>query len=247
PYSANARAWPVRARRRHIRRGVGSARRQRWTTRGPIAPPPRWFRHRRSRWPEASRRTRPAGLTTRISDRPLLPDAHDQSVFYRGNFLTPFARGPFEAGHAPGVEGDALQHVLRPFQLRVMHAQNFLALVLLQAVQSTRAAPQEQRLFFLRAHGHDDVRRDALLVNDLVAGGVILRRRQAQGRAVSQRQDFLHRAFAEGLLADDDRVRNTRRRRVLQAASDDFRSARAAVVDENRQRQVRMRTSAGSV
>src|SRR5437867_983708 len=189
----------------------------------------------------------PRGPATRISTQPLRPGAHRQSLFCRGNFLNSFARHFFEAGHAPRVERDAFQHVLRPLQLRVMHAQNFLALVLLQAIQTARAAPQEQRLLFFRGHGHADVRRDAFLVNDLVAGGVIFCRRQAQGRAVSPMQDFLHRAFAEGLLADDDRVRNTRRRRVLQAAGDDFRSARAAVVDENRQRQVRMRTSAGSV
>src|SRR6266853_614610 len=182
----------------------------------------------------------PGGLTTRISDVPLSPGAHGQLVFCRGNFLIPFARRSFAAGHAPRVERDALEPVFGPFQLRVMHAQNFLALFIVQAIQSARVAPQEQRLFFFRGHGHDDVRRDAFLVNDLVAGGVIFRRRQAQGRAVSQRQDFLHRAFAESLLADDDGVRNARGCRVLQAAGDDFRSARAADVHQNNQWQVGM-------
>src|SRR5947199_419118 len=189
---------------------------------------------------------RPArGLATRVSDLPLLPAAHGQSLFCRSNFLVPLARGFFEADNAPRVERDPLQYVLRPFQLRVMHAQNLLPLLLLQGLQSAGAAPQEQGLFFFRGHGHDNVRRDAFLVNHLVARRVVFRRRQAQGRAVSQRQNFLHRAFAKGLLADDDRMRNAGRRRVLQTAGDDFRSARAAVVDENRQRQVRMRAAAG--
>src|SRR5881396_1257584 len=187
----------------------------------------------------------PRGLATRTSNQPLRLGVHRQSLFCRGNFLNSFARHFFEAGHAPRVESDAFQHVLGPLQLRVMHAQDLLALVLLQAIQTARAAPQEQRLFFFRGHGHADVRRDAFLVNDLVAGGVIFCRRQAQGRAVAQGQDFLHRAFAESLLADNDGVRNAHGRRVLQAAGNDFRSARAADIDENRQRQVRMRAATG--
>src|SRR2546422_4337110 len=112
----------------------------------------------------------PRGLTTRTSNLPSRFGAHGQSVFCRGNFLIPFAHRFFEAGYAPCVERDAFQHVLSPFQLRVMHVQNLLALLLLQAIQSARAAPQEQGLFFFRGHGHDDVRRDAFFVNDLVAG-----------------------------------------------------------------------------
>src|SRR6266566_1523393 len=98
----------------------------------------------------------PRGLAARISLLPLLPPAHGQSVLCRGNFLSPFARGSFQAGHAPRVERDALEHVLRPFQLPVMHAQDFLALLRAQSIQPARTAPQEQRLFFFRAHRHDD-------------------------------------------------------------------------------------------
>src|SRR5206468_6858598 len=110
----------------------------------------------------------PRSLATTISPLPLLPAAHSQSVFCRGHFLILFARRSFQTRHAPRVERDALEHVLRPFQLRVMHAQHLLPLLLRQPVQSSRAAPQEQRLFFFRAHGHNNVRRDAFLVNDLV-------------------------------------------------------------------------------
>src|SRR5437762_428661 len=84
----------------------------------------------------------PRGLTSRVSDLALRPGAHGQSVLCRGNFLILFARRSFEAGHAPRVERDAFQHVLCPFQLRVMHAQNLLLLFRLQTIQSTRAAPQ---------------------------------------------------------------------------------------------------------
>src|SRR6266516_2067382 len=76
----------------------------------------------------------PRGLATRISNLPLRPGAPRQSLFCRGHFLDSFARHSFEAGHAPRVERDAFQHVLGPFQLRVVHAQNFLALFPDQAI-----------------------------------------------------------------------------------------------------------------
>ena len=69
--------------------------------------------------------------------------------------------------------------------------------------------------------------RDAVLVDDFVAGGVILGGGQLQGRAVAQRQDALHRPFAESLFADDDGV-GEGFLIILEAAGHDLGGAGAA-------------------
>ena len=65
-----------------------------------------------------------------------------------------------------------------------------------------------------------------MLVNDFVAGGIILGGGQPQGRAVGQGQNALHGAFAEGLFADDDGVGDGLL--ILQAAGHDLGGAGAA-------------------
>ena len=72
------------------------------------------------------------------------------------------------------------------------------------------------------AHRDDDIGSNAPLVNDLVAGGIIFGRRQAQGRAVLQRQNALHGTFAKSLLAEDKGMAETQRGAVLQTAGHDL-------------------------
>ena len=68
----------------------------------------------------------------------------------------------------------------------------------------------------------------AMLVDELAAGSEILRRGEAGGRAVGQRDDALNRAFAEGGFPDDECAVE-----VLERAGDDLRSAGAGIVGEN--------------
>ena len=124
-----------------------------------------------------------------------------------------------------------------------MDAHGFFPLIGGQRFESAGDAPQKKSLFFFRRHRDDNVRGDPLFVDHLVAGRVVFRCGQAQCGAVSHRQNLLHRTFAKGLFAKNDRPRNARRRRVLQAAGDDFRSAGAAVVDQDHERQIGMRAA----
>src|SRR6267142_1473714 len=79
----------------------------------------------------------------------------------------------------------------------------------------------------------DDVRGDPLAVDRSALGREVLRGRQAQSRAVRERNDRLDRALAEGLGADDDRAAP-----ILERACHDLRRRRAALVDQHDHRQV---------
>jgi hypothetical protein len=67
-----------------------------------------------------------------------------------------------------------------------------------------------------------------VLVDDAVAGRVIFGDGQLEGRAVVERENALHGAFAEGFLAE-----NHRAVQILQTAGDDFRRAGAAEIDQD--------------
>ena len=74
---------------------------------------------------------------------------------------------------------------------------------------------------------HDDVRLDAIAVDDAAAGCVVLRGCQTQSAAVVELDDALHRAFPKALLADHHGVVV-----VLQAAGNNFGGTGAALIDQ---------------
>ena len=86
-----------------------------------------------------------------------------------------------------------------------MEAFNAGAIGFAKGFQPARRAFQQNRGFLFLGHRHFNVRRDTVLMNDLVAGRIIFGGRKFQRRAVIQRKNTLHRAFAEGFFAENDR------------------------------------------
>src|ERR1051326_1445163 len=80
---------------------------------------------------------------------------------------------------------------------------------------------------------HLDVGNDPRRLDRPPARRVVARRRQAEGRAVVERQDRLHGPLAERRRAEDQRALV-----VLERARDDLRGARAAAVHEHDHREV---------
>src|ERR1019366_3372176 len=76
-------------------------------------------------------------------------------------------------------------------------------------------------------------------VDDFVAWGVVLGRGQAQGGAVLERHDALHRALAKGLFAH-----NKSPAPILEAARNNLGSAGAATVDQDDHLQIGVLISA---
>src|SRR5690606_8593867 len=126
-----------------------------------------------------------------------------------------------------GAPGDRLAlglAVARPLEvaLEVALAQRAAASAL------ERVAPAGQRLVLLAARGHRDVGRDADLLDRATRRRVVERGGEAQARAVLERVDGLHRALAEGVLAEHERAAL-----VLERARHDLRGAGAAGVHEH--------------
>src|SRR5262249_33430914 len=117
-----------------------------------------------------------------------------------------------------------------------------LRVLLREVVLEVLLANPARRLAFLAlpdrlplGRPHDDVRRDADLLDRAPAGRVVERRGQAQPVAGFERVDGLHRAFAEALHADDERAVV-----VLERARDDLRGACGALVHEHDDRVARL-------
>src|SRR5208283_578968 len=119
-------------------------------------------------------------------------------TLFRGHFCRPI--------RAFAVKHDALEQISGAFELDVMNVFDADAIGFAEGFHPARRAFQHQSGLLFLGHGHFDVRRDAMLVNDLVTGRVIFGGREFQGRAVIERKNALHRAFAEGFLAKNDRA-----------------------------------------
>ena len=76
-----------------------------------------------------------------------------------------------------------------------------------------------------------DVGDDAFRLNRTVIGGVLAAGAQLDRRAIAQRQDALHRAFAEGAFTDDQRPPV-----ILQGPGDDLRGGSGTAVDQRHNR-----------
>src|SRR5207249_1728380 len=89
---------------------------------------------------------------------------------------------------AGGKKRDAFEQVQGAVELGVVRVGNAIAVLRVEALNSTGRALEQDVALFLVGDGNDNVGRDPLLVDDLVAGGVVLGGGQAQSRAVRQRQ-----------------------------------------------------------
>ena len=78
------------------------------------------------------------------------------------------------------VEEDALEHIGGAVELRIACFGDLIPLLGIECIQRRSRALDGEKAFFIGAHGHDDVRGDALLMNDLVAGGVVLDRKSTR-------------------------------------------------------------------
>src|SRR2546426_7998385 len=113
-----------------------------------------------------------------------------------------------------------------------------LALPAAQVARQVRLAQQRAVAAFvaLGKDGrllHHDVGHDAGRLDRAAARREVARGRQAQRRAVVERQDGLHRALAEGLRAEDEGALV-----VLERARDDLRGAGAPAVHQHDHREV---------
>src|SRR5207253_1401366 len=96
------------------------------------------------------------------------------------------------------------------------------------------AAPRSEKLpFLLTTQRNSNVWRDTVAVNDLLTRGVISRGRKAQGRSVRQLHHILDGSFSKSCFAHDNRAMQ-----IFERAADDFRTAGAAFIHQNRHRKI---------
>src|SRR5206468_3668808 len=85
----------------------------------------------------------------------------------------------------------AVEKVDRAVELEIVSARHTRALAFIQTLDSAGRALQEDIALLLVGDWHGDVRSNPLSMNYLMARGVVFRGRQAQGRAIVERQDAL--------------------------------------------------------
>src|SRR6266850_6764195 len=90
-----------------------------------------------------------------------------------------------------GVEHDSPEEIHCAVELRITGVSNAIAVFILEALKTAGCAFEHNVPLFLGSHWHRNVGRDAFLMNNLVAGSVILGGSETESRAVGQWQNAL--------------------------------------------------------
>ena len=182
--------------------------------------------------PAGYRRLRLALGQLELERVPMLEDV-DRAIELHVLFL--FGLGALRAGSlvalfGPGRRSRAGRRILVILLLPVLEMMGQIGLVDFRVFVELGALLRQRCDRFL-GRLDIDVGCDSHRLDRAPGGSVVARRRQPQRRMVVERQNRLHRSFAEGLRAE-----NHRALLILQRARDDFAGARAAAVDQHHHR-----------